>query len=352
MEAADLASMVMQMISGLATGAGTGAGAAAGEEVSRLVRDRLGGSREGRAALAQLDQEQGSPEAEDQVRTVLTRALADDPVYAARLEAAATQRTLHAGRDMTVQTVSVSGSTVKGTINIGPLTISKSPGAYLALVFAVIVLAVLLVLGTYGTVQVITTDDSPATRPTHPTTGQDAGKGPEPQPVTSRDVAQAVMPDRSALPAGWSTAGEPDISVEGEPLQPGDPPLYAGTELIGPGFGVTLAMDFFESTASASKKFNRYDILAGWEIDQHSESLTMPKIGDDRMAFIDRTPSGHVAGMVAAARIGTITCQLAVTDTADPAAHADEVFALTRMCVRRAEQGQQGKTPDAGVEKS
>ncbi|MGP3989124.1 hypothetical protein [Streptomyces sp. 3N207] len=74
---------------------------------------------------------------ESQVRTVLTRALADDPDFAARLETAATQNTFHAGRDMTVQTVSVSSGTVKGTINIGPLTITKSRGAYLALVAAV-----------------------------------------------------------------------------------------------------------------------------------------------------------------------------------------------------------------------
>ncbi len=104
MEAADLASVVMQMISGLATSAGTSVGTAAGEEVSRLVRDRLRESREGRAALAQLDQEPGSSEAESRVRSVLTGALADDPAFAMRLETAATQNTLHEGRDVTVQT--------------------------------------------------------------------------------------------------------------------------------------------------------------------------------------------------------------------------------------------------------
>ncbi|MCX4852128.1 hypothetical protein OG887_44645 (plasmid) [Streptomyces sp. NBC_00053] len=344
METPDLASIVMQMISGLATSAGTSVGTAAGEEVSRLVRDRLGRSQEGRAALTQLDQEPGSSEAESQVRTVLTRALADDPDFATRLETAATQNTLHAGRDMTVQTVSVSSSTVKGTINIGPLTITKSRGAYLALIAAVIVLALLLVLGTYGTVQAIFINDSPATRSTDSTTAPHAGNGLKLKPITTKNAAKAIMPDQSALPVGWSAAGEPDVTDEGAA------PLEGGIELTGPDYGITLEVGFFETAASASKTLNRSDILAGWEIDQHSESLAMPKIGDGSMAFIDYTPSDHVAGMVAAARIGTIMCQLAATDTVDPADYADEVFAFTRMCIQRAEQGQQGKTPDAVVE--
>ncbi|MBO8193012.1 hypothetical protein ITI46_15255 [Streptomyces oryzae] len=353
MEAANLASIVTQMITALATGAGTSVGTAAGEEVSRLVRDRLGGSQEGRTVLAQLDQEPGSTEAESQVRTVLTRVLADDPDFATRLETAATQSTLHAGRDMTVQTVSVSSSTVKGTINIGPLTITKSRGAYLALGAAVIVLALLLALGTYGTVQVISTDNSPATPSTDSTTTPHTGNVPKLKPITTRNVAKAVMPDQSALPAGWSAAGEPDVVTASEaryPVDPGDPPLEGGIELTGPDYGITLEMDFFESAASASKRFNRSDILAGWDIDQDIESLAMPKIGDESMAFIDYTPSGHVVGMVVAARIGTVVCQLGATDTAKPADTADEVFAFTRMCIQRAKQGQQGRTPDAVVE--
>ncbi|MET9859760.1 hypothetical protein ABZY93_10655 [Streptomyces smyrnaeus] len=347
MEAADLASMVTQMFSGLATGAGTGVGTAAGEEVSRLIRDRLGGSREGRAALAQLDQEPGSSEAESQVRTVLTRALADDPDFARLLEAAATQNMLHAGRDMTVQTVSVNNSTVKGTINIGPLTIRKSRGTYLALTATVVVLALLLALSAYGTVQVISTNNPPATRSTDSTTTPDTGNGPEMKPITTRNVAKAILPDQSVLPAGWSAAGEPDVLG---PLDPDDPPLSGYIEFIGPDYGITVGMDFFETAASVSKKLNRSEILAGWNIDRDSKSLAMPKIGDDSMALIDHSPSGNQVGMVAIARIGTIMCQLAATDTADPTNTADEVFAFTRMCTQRAKQGQQGRTPDAVVE--
>ncbi|MFF8909598.1 hypothetical protein [Streptomyces olivaceoviridis] len=92
------------------------------------------------------------------------------------------------------------------------------------------------------------------------------------------------------------------------------------------------------------------DILAGWEIDQHSASPAMPKIGDESMAFIDYTPSDHVVGMVAAARTGTVICQLGSWDTTKPADHVDEVFAFTRMCIQRAKQGRLGRTADAVVE--
>ncbi|QUW93717.1 hypothetical protein [Streptomyces sp. V17-9] len=352
MDANDLASIVTQMISGLATSVGSGVGTAAGEEVSRLVRERLGGSEEGRTALARLDEEPGSGEAQTQLRTVLARSLAGDPDFAARVEGAASRNTLHSGRDMTVQTVSVSGSTVKGTINIGPLTITKSPGGYLALGAAVVVLALLLAFGTYGTVRVITLEDSPDTRPTGSTTTPNAGSGPRLEPVTTKNAVKAAMPDQSALPAGWSAAGEPDVvtaSEAGYPVDPGGPALSGGTELRGPDYGISLEMEFFETAASAAKKFNRSDILVGWEIDQHSESLEMPKTGDESLAFIDYTPSDHVTGMVTAARIGTVVCQLASWDTAKPADHAAEVFAFTRMCVQRAEQAQQGRTPDAVV---
>ncbi|MFF4902848.1 hypothetical protein [Streptomyces sp. NPDC001068] len=279
------------------------------------------------------------------MRSVLAGALADDPQFAMRLESVATQNTLRAGRDMTVQTVSVNSSTVKGTINIGPLTITKSRGAYVALIATVIVLALLLALGVYGTVQVITIDSSPATTPSNASTRTpDASSGPKLAPITSRDVAKAVLPNQSALPAGWSPAGEPDVTDQG------GAPLEGGIELTGPDYGITLEMDFFETATSASKTLNRSDILARWEIDQDSQSLAAPKIGDGTMAFIDYTPSGHVAGMVTAARIGTVTCQLAATDTTHPADHVDEVFAFTRMCIQRANQGQQGRTPDAVVE--
>ncbi len=275
------------------------------------------------------------------MRSVLTGALADDPAFAMRLETAATQNTLHAGRDVTVQTVSVSSSTVKGTINIGPLTITKSRGAYLALIAAVIVLASLLALGAYGTVQAISINDSPATRPTESTTAPEAEKEPELEPIRTRNVAKVVMPDQSALPAGWS-ANEPYWEED---------PLSGSIELTGPEYGITLDMDFFGTAASASKQLNRSDILSAWDIDQGSvKSLAMPKIGDESMALIDHAPSGGQVGMVAAARVGTVVCQLASWGTPKPADHADEVLAFTRMCIQRARQGQQGRTPDAVVE--
>ena len=253
---------------------------------------------------------------------------------------------------MTVQTVSVSSSTVKGTINIGPLTITKSRGAYLALGAVVIVLALFVALGAYGTVQVISINDSPATPRRASTATPQAGNGPRLEPIMTKDVAKAVMPDQSALPAGWSAADEPDVVTASEaryPVQPGAPLFEGSIELTGPAYGITVGVDFFDTAASASKKLNRSDVLAGWEIDQDSESLAMPKIGDDRVAFIDYTSSAHVASMVVAARVGTVTCQLAVTDAAKPADHEDEVFAFTRMCVERAKQAQQLRTPDAIV---
>ncbi|WP_369202285.1 hypothetical protein [Streptomyces sp. PU-14G] len=346
METADLASIVMQTISGLATGAGSSVGTAAGEEVSRLVRDRLGGSSEGRAALLGFDQEPGSPEAESEVRTVLTRALADDPDFAARLGAAVTHTALHAGKDMTVQTVNVSSSTVKGTINIGPLTLTKSRGAYLSLIATVIVLALLLAFGVYGTVRTIRVENAPSTRSTDASTDPASENGAKLEPIRTRSTAKAALPDSSALPSGWTAAEPTVLGAE----NPDDPPLEAGIELEGPDYGITLVMEFYESATSASKTLNSSDLLSSWDIDQFSESLAMPKAGDDSMAFIDDTPSDHLVGMIAAARIGTITCQSAATDIVNPADHTDEVFAFTRMCIQRAKQAQQGTTPDAVVE--
>lgn len=269
------------------------------------------------------------------------RAIADDPAFAMPLETAATENNFRAGRDVTVQTLSVSGSTVKGTINVGPLTITKSPGAYAALVAAVVVLALLLAFSAYGTVQVININNSPAAPSTDSTKTTDASMGPKLAPITSRNVAMAVLPDQSTLPAGW-TAAEPYWEED---------PLSGSIELTGPDYGITLDIDFFDTPASASKQLNGSGILPGWDINQDSaKSLAMPKIGDESMALIDYVPSGNAAGMVTAARIGTVMCQLAAVGTAKPADHVNEVFAFTRMCIQRAKQGQQGGTPDAVVE--
>lgn len=148
MEPGNLADIAVQIMSGLATGAGTSVGIAAGEDVVRLVRDRLGGSEEGRAALARLGEEP------QQLRTLLTDEIAGNAGFARQLEVAVLP-TVKAGGDAHVNTLTVHDSKVSGTINIGPLTIHKTQGSYIVLAIAAVAVALLLVLGSIGTVNII-----------------------------------------------------------------------------------------------------------------------------------------------------------------------------------------------------
>jgi outer membrane protein assembly factor BamB len=155
MEPGNLADVAVQIMSTLATGATTSIGTESGKEVVRLVRERLGGSEEGRAVLARLDNEPQLQEAQQEVRTLLTDEISGNAGFARQLEAAVLPPTVHAGRDALLNTLTIHHSKVSGTINIGPLTIHKTRGSYIVLAVAAVAVALLLVLGSIGTVNII-----------------------------------------------------------------------------------------------------------------------------------------------------------------------------------------------------
>ncbi|AVH54633.1 MULTISPECIES: PQQ-binding-like beta-propeller repeat protein [Streptomyces] len=150
MEPGNLAAIAVQIMSALATGAATSVGTAAGEEVTRVVRQRLGESEEGRAALDRLQEDPQQPEAQQHVRTLLTDEVRGNAGFARQLEA-----TVTAGGNAHVNTLTINRSKVSGTINFGPLTIHRTRGAYIVLAIAAVAVALLLVLGSIGTVNII-----------------------------------------------------------------------------------------------------------------------------------------------------------------------------------------------------
>ncbi|GAA3148745.1 hypothetical protein GCM10017687_77590 [Streptomyces echinatus] len=155
MEASELTAWVMTLLTQASNGAAGAIGGAAGAEASRLVRERLGSSSEGRAAL---DPENGDP---DEAARQVTAVLNADPGFAGRLErlheAAQRQPSAapYAGRD--IYQASVGERAKNNTIAFGPLTLRKDR-APITVTALLLVVALVLGFAVYGLVQALSGD--------------------------------------------------------------------------------------------------------------------------------------------------------------------------------------------------
>lgn len=87
MDTAGLASAAVQLVVAAVTGAGTAIGTETVQAVSGLVRERLGDSEQGQAALTGLGQTPDDSTAADRLRVALRAALEEDPTFAQGLNA-------------------------------------------------------------------------------------------------------------------------------------------------------------------------------------------------------------------------------------------------------------------------
>ncbi|MEU3991759.1 hypothetical protein AB0F24_25940 [Streptomyces platensis] len=205
MEADNLTTVAMQLLTAAATGTGTGIG----DGVAALIRQRLGGSQTGAEALARFERGPTDPDAAAAVRGLVGEAITADPVFAEHLErASSVVQSAAQGTGNTVNgdlnNVSVTGG-MKGNITIGPVTMRDTPGTRAVLVVVGLLLAVLLVLGTYGGVRLLggPPPDGNGQGPASPT---GASQGPASPPGgASQPLEQAAVTtkDLSSTPFGW-----------------------------------------------------------------------------------------------------------------------------------------------------
>ncbi|WP_424851971.1 hypothetical protein [Streptomyces sp. SAI-170] len=371
MEASELTAWVVTLLTQASNGAAGAIGGAAGAEASRLVRDRLQASPEGRAAL---DPENGAAgETERQVTAVLDA----DPDLARRLEhlreLAQRQPSVapYAGRD--INQAHIGDRAKNNTIAFGPLTLRKdqlTPTTVTALLLAV---ALVLGLAVYGLVQAAGGGDRDASREGAsagviggaygdgsdvPLTGGEAGAeggggggGGRAAPVTDLELAKGILPDLQSMPAGWSLAEEAETQEVtsdncsgdcGGLLSEGDV-TYAvpdGSDRA------DIKVEAYETVDAAVKGYE--DRVGSVGSGDDVASMSLEQIGDESTAFSQQeyTGSEYTYAMATVVRAGTVVIRVTYGGGYDELNSA-VLSGIARAVAERAGQAQNGDQPSA-----
>ncbi|MFB7215599.1 hypothetical protein [Streptomyces sp. NPDC056255] len=195
-------------------------GEQAGAAVAQVVRDRLGTSDRGRAALADLEEAGASSDAQAGASAVLAEEIETDP----RLRHALTVHlnAPHAAGGVVIDRSRMRGDTPIMVGSSGTISIRKptSAAGMVALVLAVLVVLAVIVLAVYGGSRILTSNDSPDSGhgPTSGTVGKNdgsasssgsgSGSGSEERTTAPRALTAAeaknVVPALGDMPSGWA----------------------------------------------------------------------------------------------------------------------------------------------------
>lgn len=295
-------------------------GGAAGTAASTFVQDRLRRSTRGRAALDGLTAAPGDPAAQREVQAALAEEIDGDPGFADRLSVL-----LNAPVQQATDSVVISRSDVKGSqITLGPLTVNNTPSGRVTLALGAAVLAVLIALGAYGGVTVITEDDS------------DGGYAPR---ALSAAETEQVLPSLRSMPSGWEERTAP---VSGP-----DSPCHLGASEYAkrPYEGAMMVTAEFSIWACRSVKVAADRFKAESETFMMSNSataLSFPGEADEATALQHTNRDIDETVLNVFARTGTVVCRLEldpVDELEDRMALAEE---LVGVCVDRAREVQAG----------
>ncbi|WP_326671672.1 hypothetical protein [Streptomyces sp. NBC_01257] len=347
------------------SGAAGALGGAAGAEASRLVRERLVSSPEGRAALDPAD---GDP---DEASRLITAALTEDPEFARRLEQlreASRQQPSAAptaGRDIYQATV---GERARhNTIAFGPLTLRKDR-APVTLTALLLVVALVLGFAVYGLAQALGGDDSDSGSPyaiggageamdsggSGAGSAQDAtagGAGGKSAPVRNPRLAKGILPDLRSMPSGWSLAEEAETRQTSEDSCSGDCGglLSEGEVTYAPSGTSDLAsilVEAYESAEAAATGYEtRVDDVGSAE---DVSSMSLDQLGDVSAAFSrqEYTGSAYKYSMATVVRAGTVVLRVTYGGGYEEL-NSSVLTGIASMVTERAHQAQNGEDPSA-----
>ncbi|MFI2209567.1 hypothetical protein [Streptomyces sp. NPDC020141] len=359
-----MASAVVPIVVAAITGAGSAIGAGTVQAVSGLVRERLGRSEQGQAALTGLDESPGDSTAADELRAALRDALDTDQEFERRLTALLRTPPPPPRPPAPPGSVIVGdGNRLRGTnISLGPLTVSTprgGPGALLAL--AVLVLGI-VVLAVYGGVRVLDADDSPArysggsggdtaarqdagTGDGAGDTGKPAADGVKRTVLKDKAVVASVLPGLDAVPSGWARKSAPEIHGASEcPNVPADLLLCGTVAYRAPDTNniAHLQLFAFPDVAAARSVYRQLK-------ERNPASIALPALGDESHAYneSEERSAKEVRSLV---RSGTVVVgviyEIEAADWTEVYG-ADHLEILTRMLTQRLQQAMTGGTPTA-----
>ncbi|KAF4406158.1 MULTISPECIES: hypothetical protein [Streptomyces] len=320
------------------TGTATGVGEQAGAAVAQVVRDRLGASDRGRAALTELEGAEASPEAQAGAAAVLTEEIEADP----RLRHALT---VHLDAPRAAGGVFIDRSRVRGDIPVlvgsGTINFRKptSAAGMVALVLAVLVVLSVMVLAVHGGSSILGADDSPDS--SHgsgsATVGSDDGpassSGSKERTVAPRALTVAetkdVVPALEDMPSGWAVGS----ARNGFPVE-GDTGCNAGTANydnpeensghLTVTYRVTACRDVRTVTDGYAEELKRVGTS-----DPEETRIAMPKCGDESFATSYTVTGGtrdrNGTHVEIRARVGAVFIDMNYGPTGDGAHRLDSL---------------------------
>ncbi|MDQ0578572.1 hypothetical protein [Streptomyces rishiriensis] len=334
MDQNDLAAMAAQALFSVL-------GGAASTAASQFTQDRLNRSARGRAALDGLNASPGDPAAQRDVQAALTDEISGDSEFADRLAVL-----LHAPVQQTTGSVVITGSRVRhNQIALGPLTINNTPGTRAFLAFAVALLLVLVVLGAYGGVQIITADDEPKAQPQatgsleggEPTPrDSDGGEGRTDGPrVMTAAEADAALPTIEDMPPDWGVFDDDrHLYYTDHELKDcyADGTMFDTDAEDGDGIRPYAWFRIYacSSPARAAAAFDEFGPTS------KVTAILLPSLGDERTAW---TYGGDSESATSLVRMGTVVLKLdyAFGVRLQPA-HQDRIKQWSRMAAERVQR--------------
>ncbi|MEU2227744.1 hypothetical protein [Streptomyces sp. NPDC018347] len=301
MGTAELAAAAVGVVAAAITGAATRVGEQAGAAVTQVVRDRLGASDHGRAALAGLDETGASPEAQAGASAILAEEIKTDPRL--RHALALHLSPPHAHGDVVIDRSRMRGDNPilvgSGTINFKKPT---SAAGMVALVLAVLVVLAVIVLAVYGGSRVLGSDDSADSRhgSASATAGENDGStssgGSGKRSITPRALTVAevkdVVPGYEDLPSGWTVFSERNgfrlKEAEATGCNRGtaiyeNPKMNSGNLRVS--YAVTACRDVHKVIDGYARELKSANGPKDTRSDKSEETrITMPRCGDESFA--------------------------------------------------------------------
>ncbi|AYG85292.1 hypothetical protein DWB77_07509 [Streptomyces hundungensis] len=368
MEASEVTTWVMALLTQASNGAAGAIGGAAGAEAARLMRERLGSSPEGRQAL---DPASAST---DETERQVAATLAADPELARHItrlyeSTRPSSPAMHAGRD--IHHAHIGDHSKHNTISFGPLTLRKENLTPMTVAALLLVVALVMGLGAYGVTKVVGGDDGAAGAPSVGSgegrdgsgtlaagsgEGSGAGKGRKTAAIKDLELLKSVLPDVQSMPSGWSLVEPADVqaaTTDNSCRQGGCDGLgsNAGVAFADPGSvnKAYFAIEAFDSAETAAAGYKRWsDGIAR----EGKDSLVSPgsagAIGDQSVFYSGQEPteSGTTYHLQTVARAGTIMLTVVYGGGSHPL-DPTVLPRLARMVVERARQAQNEERPSA-----
>ncbi|MEU3217354.1 hypothetical protein [Streptomyces sp. NPDC006971] len=329
----DLAAVAVGVLAAALTGAATNLGQETVSAVVRAVKERMGTTPRGRAALAGLETAPDDAGARREAEAVLREEVRADPALQGTLAVH-----LNASASHTTGSVVINGGKVRGSqISVGPITVNKpnTTGGLLVLAAALLVAVALIV---YGGVRLVG-DGSP---------GDGGGRSGVKARALSVAETEQMMPSLTDLPGTWGTSRPPGAEASGETKCHQGAAEY---EAVEGSRTLDLKVRFLayacESTALAAEGYTSLVKSSTNPGSQNERPFPARKFGDESATAAYAVEDEYMADpsqvgqhLMSRARVGNVVIEMHYGPVRDEAGSEQQAEQLMRIMCDRAREAQ------------